>query len=231
MNGLSSPAVEKPTWRTTASGIEEAAFAQQPQPEREVAVLVVGEERLVEPSCGEERVAAVEGRCGARREDLARVEVRLGERPSVVAAPGHAADVVGVAGAVDLARGRPRGGAGCRRTRTPGRLSAVVEEPLEPRRLREGVGVEERDPLAVVGRSDAGVVPARETGVSLEPDQLDVGEALGDPVRGAVGRGVVDDDRPVRRAGLSRERLEGPLDELASVEVDDDHGDAHSGRS
>jgi len=52
------------------------------------------------------------------------------------------------------------------------------EHPLEPVRLREGVRVEEGDPLAARRRPHAEVVPGGEPQVDLGADGLDAGVAI-----------------------------------------------------
>ena len=81
MNALSSPAVEADV--DDGGRLVVASVPEQPKPEREVAVLVVGEERLVEPAGLEEGVTPVER--GGRTARRSRLEVGLGQRTAVVA--------------------------------------------------------------------------------------------------------------------------------------------------
>ena len=205
-------------------GHVEAAVAQESQPEREVAVLEVAEEVLVEAAHLEEGVALVEGRRRARREDLAALELPLVGAPPVVAAPGEAAHVVDVARSVeDVRRLRleePAGEEGVLRIRLGG-----VDQALEPVGLGERVGVEQCDPAAALGDAHAEVVSAREAEVRGQPLNLDSRVPLLDPVGRAVAAGVVDDDHAPGRQRLPVERRERLLEIGARVGVDDHDGD------
>jgi len=53
-----------------------------------------------------------------------------------------------------------------------------AEQRREPVRMRERIGVDERDPVALVGEPDGEVVRGREPDVLAEADDLDAGVAL-----------------------------------------------------
>jgi hypothetical protein len=100
--------------------------------------------------------------------------------PSIVPPPRHAANVVSVAGAVDLP------GSLARRRRLPKKLYSgrdSVDEPVKPVRLRKSLRVDKRGPVAVLGRRKAVVVSTCKTGVTFQADELYIRETRGDAIR------------------------------------------------
>ena len=110
----------------------------------------------------------------------------------------------------------------CVRARRRGGRERLDDPGLDGR-----VVVDEQDPVgaAVERTPNAGVVAAREAEVDAGTDELDVRKALGDRVRRAVHRAVVDHDGLDPAKGIERvERV------VAAVPRDDDSDDVHQGR-
>ena len=206
----------------------EAPVAREAQAEGEVGVLEVAEEPLVEAADLEERVAAVQRRCGAGREGLLACEGGARGRRAVVAAPGEAVGMERVAGAVERVgrRGLEQTGGEEVEVRLVG---GGAEERLQPAGLREGIGVEERDPVTVVRSPHREVVRGREADVAREPDHLDAAVPLLEPVDRAVRAGVVDDDDPRGRERLAREGVETMGQDVPAVPVHDDDANPRGG--
>ena len=106
-----------------------------------------------------------------------------------------------------------------------------ADERLEPGRLGERVGVEQRDVVAVGAVRDSEVVRRRKAEVLVRRDQLDGRVQLRSR---RVGARVVDDDDAVRRRRLCEQAFNGEREKLAGVVVDDDDADArrlHAGHT
>ena len=193
------------------------------EPEGQVHVLEVAEEALVEPAHLLERLAPVERGRGAGAEDLPGLAPSARRRPTPVASPGEPGDAVRVPGPVE-----PRRVLGHHLTAREDRVLGVRprggEEPLQPLRLGEGVGVEQGDPARVGDEGDTAIGAGGESRVAGQADHLDGPGVRNDVPPRLAGAGVVHDhDRP-RPAGLSAERRQAAPDQLPRVPVDDDDG-------
>ena len=187
-----------------SAGCEPAGPPRLEHPQREVDVLPVGEQPLVEAADVEEGRAVVgsrlrrgRDRVGCRGEGLDRyaVQVVVDEQRPVELHAG-AVDQLRMAPVAENARGHDDPGAGIER----------FDQSLDEVRVADAVVVEEDQRLA---RCPAGadVHRDREAGVAIEPDDLgEVVAPAGRPHRPA-GRGVVDHDRLVRDR-LLRQRVE-----------------------
>ena len=142
----------------------------------------------------------------------------------MIATPGHPSDVQDVTGAVERLR-LARAKQAAAEEGVLGLLLRGCEQPLEPLRLGKRVGVQERDPLAVGRTLDGAVVPGREADVLLEAQDFDAGMPGLEPVRGAICRCVVDDDRARRPNSLAREGVQAAVEDRRAVQIDDDDGD------
>ncbi len=99
-------------------------------------------------------------------------------------------------------------------------LGELDQSPQGPGR-HEGVVVEEEQ-VAAAGQAGGLVVGPREAEVRGVADQDDLGEVAGHHVRGAVGRGVVDDDRFEADAlRLVEQRFEAGAEQVAAIPVGD----------
>lgn len=100
-------------------------------------------------------------------------------------------------------------------------------QALEPLRLRERVGVEERQPLAVFDRRRGDVVAGSKPRVFVEGYELDPRHPRGDFTR-TVGARVVDDHDPIGRPTLLRESGKRGTQVGSSIPIHDEHRNAHA---
>ena len=193
---------------------------REPQPQREVDVLVV-EEELAREAAGALPPVTRDREAGSRGEpDLAGLGRGGGvEPPARAARPRDAREVNDAALGVDDAAARGRHEA------HPGSPAAIVVERAGDRGAKplrdHGVGVEEQKQLARRA-GGAGVAPRGEAEVGARLDQGGAGSELANRLGGAVGGRVVDDDQLVALAKLLDERRQRAPHRLPAV-VGHDH--------
>ena len=202
-------------------GGESADRAGRGHPQRQVEVLVVEEDALVEAADALERGAAKErgaaGRAergGCRRGGLQRLPVEVVEA--------HQGAVGEHPGGVDQVR-RPflHEDAGDR----VDPLAEGVEEGLDEARLALDVVVEQQHRVRWVG-GDRAVQRRPEADVPLQRQHGHLGETLAQQLQRVVAGAVVDDDH-LDRPALLAQAAQGPLQLYGAVEVGDVDGCAH----
>ncbi len=209
------------------AGHEDHGTAGLPAAEREVGVLLVGEELALEASelpveLQRHRHARATGGEHVATDRMA--TGRLVERPR----PAEAEEVDLVAGRVEVvrpvgethARGGDAGGAA-------GRVAQFVRQGAEAAGIDDRVRVDEGDDLTHGDSRTVGAA-AREAGVGAGPHD---GHALHrlEPVDGAVGAPVVDEDHLDDLAGTGQRRGDGVLQPRFGAVRDGDHGERHGG--
>ena len=184
---------------------------------REVHVLEVDEEALVEPAERLEHAAANQEKCPHDLIDGARVvmrpfghKVRWENRRQQPVEPNAVADHGERSGPPrGVARKHPAGIEELNADDPYARMLRclqVVRGPFERARHEPRVGVEEQQKVRV-RPSRTLVARGRKTAVIRIPDHME-GRRAGEPVRGAVGRGVVDDRHARDRHVVFRNRCE-----------------------
>ncbi len=203
-----------------------ATPAREPEAEREVDVLPVGEKPLVEAAELHECVRAVGGRAAARAHRLGRLRQLLQRTiPEHVPRPQRGVELD--PGGVDEPRRRPLQQDAGDHADPP--VGERLEQALDELGLADDVVVDQHDHVGARRFLGAAIDRAPEADVVGVANDGDAWEAGRKHLGGAVGRRVVDDDDfHGHRLGLdARERLR---EQTASVPRRDDDGCAHEVR-
>lgn len=176
----------------------------EPQPQREVDVLLVEEEALGHPARLAPRVEPDREAGAGGKADLARREIGLrrqlaprAARPREPSEVDHAALGVDDAAAIGSDEPHPR--------RPPTAIGGRAPDRVGEARRRDGVGIDEDQQLAR-GLLGAPVAACREAEVGACLDQPRAGRELGDDRGAVITRAVVDDDQLIVVAELLDKR-------------------------
>ncbi len=193
----------------------------QPRPEAPVDVLEIGLEVAVERADVGDRRHPVGGGATAGAEDLARLVVAAAVGLAPAAAARRARPAQRVARAVeDVPAGEAQHLAGRR-----GGLRVTVEHRDEPGHEpgRQLEVVVEQDEVLAAGRDlDRAVERPGHAEVDRVAHELDPRERRGHPLRGSVGRRVVEHDEAQVAGVLGDQRGQHRLEQLAAVVGEDD---------
>ncbi len=211
--------------RRARSGSERAAPAGEAQPQRELDVLPVREECLVEaPGCSERR-RPVRGRAPARSDRLPLADFRRRAIPTAVPRPERGVELdpggVDQLGRVSLEEDA--------RDHADRRVGERLEQSVEKAGLAHAVVVHQHERFA--GGSlfrEALVDGTAKADVAGQADDLDVRVPLRHGLGGSVARSVVDDHDLGWGNGLGGEAVERLQQQIASVDRGYDDDRAHA---